>query len=501
MKKSFTKILPLLITLLLTAILFTSCIKDEPKIENLPEDERAAAVIEKTNKQMDKANSYTAEEKISISFSLNKQNFLVEYLSTVYSTDINSDNFAETTLSEYTFYLNGVKKETSQETEGYRDETMFFSSVEGLRKSNLKSELTVEEYLQYKKDSSDKNNAPDFDQFFFSCAETSAVKQEDGSWVATFSKPNEEIMEDFSSFFEFITEVMGDTVKITDIFCEVSVTSLFLVDKMELTILLDSDSIEGAIPLSASVKTDNKNPSITVSTEYFNYDATEQPNTIKLDKYTEVPDLRKLYDVNFALDELIDKDKGSFKMDIKSTVTVANEKQTATETDICEYENSDDGFSYELYNQSNGENYIISYKNGKQTVTYVKGGAEEELQKADSTDFEQRHYIDGMLDEGNFSITNIKDFTAAEKKGNFIYTFTSIEPNQELVDSFVSSLNANNCDGDETITVVLDADGNAVKYTYDVTLTLKFTRYSTSYTAVYELSVECVYGTTLADVE
>ena len=79
MKKSFTKILPLLITLLLTAILFTSCIKDEPKIENLPEDERAAAVIEKTNKQMDKANSYTAEEKISISFSLNKQNFLVEY--------------------------------------------------------------------------------------------------------------------------------------------------------------------------------------------------------------------------------------------------------------------------------------------------------------------------------------------------------------------------------------------------------------------------------------
>ena len=167
MKKSFTKILPLLITLLLTAILFISCTKDEPKIENLPEDERAAAVIEKTNKQMDKANSYTTEEKISISFSLNKQNFLVEYLSTVYSTDINSDNFAETTLSEYTFYLNGVKKETAQETEGYRDETMFFSSVEGLRKSNLKSELTVEEYLQYKKDSSDKNNAPDFDQFFF----------------------------------------------------------------------------------------------------------------------------------------------------------------------------------------------------------------------------------------------------------------------------------------------------------------------------------------------
>ena len=163
-----------------------------------------------------------------------------------------------------------------------------------------------------------------------------------------------------------------------------------------------------------------------------------------------------------------------------------------------EYKNDADGFSYELYNESEGENYLISYDNGKQTVTYVDEGVERELQKTDSTDFEQRFFIEGLLNEGDFSISNVANFTATEKRGNFIYEFESTKPNEEIVDSIVNSMNATDYTGAETITVELDADGNIVKYTYEVSLDLELKSGSK---ATYEIEVKCAYGTTLSDVQ
>lgn len=500
MKKSTTKLLPFFLILLLIAVISTSCAKEEPKIENLPEDERAAAVFARTDEKMEKTKSYRAEEKISFDFTINNQDFLIEYLSTLYVTDRNTENYAETTETEYSFCLNGTKKEANTTVEGFRDGIMFLSTVNGLHKSSLKSELTLEEYMEHVEAMSHDDDVPDFEKFFLGAKNKSAEKQDDGSWITVFSGPSDESIENFSEFFEVITAALGEDVEITDISCELSVTSLFLVDRLEFTVLLDSASIGGVTPLSVS-KTGSSETAITISVEYFDYDIAEQPNNIQLDKYTDAPDLRKLYEIEDSLGELIDKENGSFKADIKHTAAVFNDKDTYREKNVCEYKNGANGFSYELYNESDGENYIIAYENGRQTVTYVKNGEEQELQKTDSTDFEQKYYISDMLDEGSFSITNVASFTEKEKQGNFIYTFNSIKPNDEIVDSIVSSMNATDCTGTETVTVELDADGNIVKYNYDLTLTLecKINNYS-SYTVTYDVEVECVYGTTLADV-
>lgn len=497
MKKFTTKLLTLFLILLLTASVFTSCFKDEPKIEDLPEEERAAAVFAKADEKMEKTKSYRAEEKISFDFTLNKQDFLIEYLSTVYVTDRNTENYAETNETEYNFYLNGTKKESSTTTEGFRDGIMFLSSVEGIHKSSLKSELTLEEYENHVEDMAQYNDTPDFEKFFSGAKTKTAEKQEDGSWVAVFSGPSDESIENFSEFFEILTSVLGADVEITDISCELTVTSLFLVDKLEFTVLLDSASIGGTTPLSAS-KINSSDTAITISVEYFDYDTAEQPNNIQLDKYTDVPDLRKLYEIENSLGELIDKENGSFSSDIKHEVKFFNDTQIYREKDVCEYKNDADGFSYELYNESEGENYIISYDNGKQTVTYVDEGVERELQKTDSTDFEQRFFIEGLLNEGDFSISNVANFTATEKRGNFIYEFESAKPNEEIVDSIVNSMNATDYTGAETITVELDADGNIVKYTYEVSLDLELKSGSK---ATYEIEVKCAYGTILSDVQ
>ena len=333
MKKFTTKLLTLFLILLLTASVFTSCFKDEPKIEDLPEEERAAAVFAKADEKMEKTKSYRAEEKISFDFTLNKQDFLIEYLSTVYVTDRNTENYAETNETEYNFYLNGTKKESSTKTEGFRDGIMFLSSVEGIHKSSLKSELTLEEYENHVEDMAQYNDTPDFEKFFSGAKTKTAEKQEDGSWVAVFSGPSDESIENFSEFFEILTSVLGEDVEITDISCELTVTSLFLVDKLEFTVFLDSASIGGTTPLSAS-KSNSSDTAITISVEYFDYDTAEQPNNIQLDKYTDVPDLRKLYEIENSLGELIDKENGSFSTDIKHEVKFFNDTQIYREKDV-----------------------------------------------------------------------------------------------------------------------------------------------------------------------
>lgn len=500
MKKHAAKLLPFFLILLFTALIFTSCFKDEPKIEDLPEEERAAAVFAKTNEQMEKVKSFKTEEKLSFDFTLENQKILIEFLSTIYATDKNSGNYAETSEYEYNFYLNGIKKESNTTTEGFRDGVMFFSSVEGINKSSLKSEITLEDYKKHIEDMNAKNNVPDFDKFFSTAKTTSAEKKEDGSWVATFTDPSEESLENFTEYFKSITELMGEDIEITNVYATFSVTSLFLVDKIELNVILDSESIGGTVPLSASSKSSGA-PSITLISECFNYDSAEQPNNINLDKYTDVPDLRKLFEINYSLGELINKTKGSFSSNIKHTVSALGETNIYREKDICEYGNLTGGFSYELFNESSGKNYIIAYDDGKQTVSYIENGVEEELQKVDSTDLEQKQFIESMLDEGNFSIYNVSSFTKKEKQGNVIYTFDSIAPNQEIVDSVISSLNLIDYTGTETISIELDANGNVVKYTYDVSLTIEARSYYTIYTITYDIEVECAYGTILSDVQ
>ena len=499
MKKTTFKLLPFFLVLLLTAAVFTACIKDEPKIEDLPEEERAAAVLTKANAEMENIKSYRAEEKMDFAFTLNNQSFLIKYLSTMYITDINTENYAETTESEYGFYLGGTKKDGNTTIEGFRDGVMFLSSVNGLNKSSLKSELTLEEYKNHVEAMSKNNDAPDFEIFLSEAKNKSAEKQEDGSWIVSFSEPSKASLKNFSDAFEDITEALGGDIEITDISCELAVTSIFLIDKLEFTVLLDSKSIGGATPISVSKK--DTDTSMTISVEFFDYGSAEQPNNIRLDKYTDVPDLRKLYEIENSLGELIEKETGSFSLDIKHTAEVFNDKDTYREKDVCEYKNGAYGFSFELYNESDGKNYIIEYENGKQTLSSVgASGTKNEIQKVDSTDFEQRKFIEGMLDEGNLSKTNVANFTKKEKDGNFIYEFTSTEPNDEVVDSIVSSLKATDCTGKETITVELDADGNIVKYNYDVALTLECSSNNSPYTVTYVIKVECIYGTTLADV-
>lgn len=493
MKKFILRFIFIALLLTITFLTATSCSK-ENQLEKLSENERAFALMQLTDKAMDSLDSYTEEAILNLNFSVEEQNFKLVASSKGYLTDV-QNNPEETVNTSVNLYIDGTLSVSSSYLYGYSDGVMFLSSSEAGHSSNLKSETPKEKYIKHRE--RENEYMPDIVKFLKGCKNSSAGKEKDGSWTATFSNPDEETMVIFSEFFEDITSSIGNDFSLVNITATVSTTKLFYIKSIETRLIYQTNNLNNQDSDSKLLSSNNTNPTLVITEFFSNYNTTKQPSNINFENYTEVPDLTDLYAVAETFSEIGKEDERKFdfysthKININTYSQISKRKHSGT------YKNYNENFSYKFISEADGSKYSFKYQDGIQSVAQIINEIPGDAVTAKSNDYAQRVFLkSNIFDQAGFSIFNVQSFTTFSNGENQVYNIKSIQPNQKLVNSIVSSLNGISIEdlGSEIITLEFDPDGNLINYKYKLTIRVNCPIQSHIYTAVYTINSECSFS-------
>jgi len=338
------------------------------------------------------------------------------------------------------YYFDGSFTSSSEEM-SYSDETKtmeafcdgkYYLSVKNADyDQKLCAPMTEEEY----RDMSQSDMLTDVD--FLDCTRREFAEA-DGGWSMKFSGYTKKAVHSFLEFIELTEEDLGAAVE--DMETAVATDAEFRCLSLSVKLFFDVDE-------SSTTK-----PEFSLSSSYADFDtAAFDPTLFVPEEFTQVDDLRILEDLPKAMEELASATEGKFSADLvlKTTVEGYGESEAGQHSQVS-FGKKNGSIYYDLDMTLDGEKYVISYRNGLETVQY--GG---ESFTDDISEREAQEFLSNLIDGAEFYASSV---TGVEKKGEGVYLLHIEKVKTDLHASGAEESGVEITGGSQEITVTFNGD-------------------------------------------
>jgi len=359
------------ILLMFLMLICTSCVFGEPH--------SAKGLWRRINASMDALDSYEVDISMEMSFSVNG----VKVEGTANGRGIEAGRGKEdyyyyqivrTTLKSNRF--DSDKKLYS--LQAYHDGMAFISNTGEGMEQKLCSPMEAQAYIEYV-----GNQASGIGGFHI-CENAEYAKLENGDWLLTFSGYPEETVEKVAELYGIEGDTLG--AEMTDMKVSISAGEDFLVKNLTIDFVFE-DKKAG--------------PVISLSSDYSRYnEAKRYTDTLDVEDYVQIEDLRLLNDIEDMLEEIQESEKATFTFE--STQTTEG-KETYREIDTVTFENREDGFYYNIDADIKGEKYEMIYEKGTLTVKSETKTPERKAQ----TEKEAKAFIADLINFAGYDKTYV----------------------------------------------------------------------------------------------
>ncbi len=292
-----------IITILLTAILFTSLVlplascSESSRLNRMDEAERAVAFYEMVEENGNKATSLSVKQSLYLKLDIGDVAYeqLNEGVSTYEDKDGEISMLEQTTTTVWV----GGEKTVTYTDEGYMNGMMFTYNKEGKAVSKLKSPITWEEYEAFR--DNQMEDVPEIGVGEGFCTTMTCKQGDDGIWTATYEGFTELGMK----YFRYIVKGLETAIEAEHTLKDVRLT--YVADK-DLTPLSQKmefifDEKEGA---------ETRVPVITAEMEITGLNNTVFSEEYDISDFTEVEDLRIIRRFADALEDRMTADCGTY---------------------------------------------------------------------------------------------------------------------------------------------------------------------------------------------
>ena len=436
---------------------------DKPDLMKLDGAERADAFFDIVNE--DPADAYVTGMQMEIVGSLYGVRIDAEIESKTTYVDYKGSSpvFHAENSSEITVGSDAVKTvQTVKTVSGYRDGKLYEKSEKDGKTSALVSALSADEFKAHQKFLTGYTDE-ELEALHKSATVKECVKEEDGTWSASFSGYSEENVLALIDYAFDSTVLMLDGYKVKDVIFKVEADADFLPTDWEYEIVFER-SDDSALYPEAQAKTEVE----------FKEIGTAKAPEIDLSSYTEVEGLAELQKLRSALGEYLTSDEaGSFKAESKQNVNSGTSMSSTHETDTVTYEVKNGEYTFEIDANVKslvdpaGTDYTITYKNGN--FAMLQKGTSN-AQRQEMTESNARIFIYRLIDPAGLSdalVSNIKT-----DDGKYTHTFTIADPDYSALEASLAPLGATDFKADATVSVVYK-DDVLEEYCYQMTMTCK----------------------------
>lgn len=421
---------------------------EETKVEEKPVEPTTATELWKlVDNAMNNVESYEADLSFDSVIFINGYKMVSK--GTGFEIRIGDENDIDSDYYRYLFLKTDASceelsiNETTNNIEAYNQGMTFISTVKGESAQSFCSKMTVEEYLEF-------NNSVLSDELDLSeCMKSEFSKNEDGSWIISFSGYTKK------SIGLFLKEIGFDEIQssadIIDMKLSMTADSQYRVGEMVFELVFDVEETDTSVPVFKEVM------------KYSKYgEAKKTLEGIDPSEYTEVDDITVLGKVGDAIDEYANSAEGKFKLDLNQTFKVGAESNSYNEVGTVSFGKVNGAFTFTVESMANGTTVEkIEYKNGVQTVTEGADSESYSLSEAEAKIIVHQLINTAAYDESY--VTNI------EKLGEDVYKFTVDEPDISAYEESLSPMGITCKSGKQSI-VVTFADDKLSKIESDLTV-------------------------------
>jgi hypothetical protein len=282
--------------------------------------------------------------------------------------------------------------------EAYCDGAYFLMNEEAAGVRRIYSQMTADDAkaLIYEKN---------FDnEIIFNGQKAEYVKNSDGSYVVTVSELSES---DVAKLNENLgTATASGQGRIKDVVTTINADILYNIHSINIEMIFEED--------------DAFNVEMSYFIEYTKL-GTAKKDTTRLDKskYTEVPDIRALYEIEDMLLDRLEEEVVNCDYSATAEITVNGMMETAREEDSITYRNAKNGFTYIIKGKVNGQRYEVSYANGIQSNYNSRGAL---VAKDSVSESVAKQYIyDYVINSAGYSSETVTDLSVRDLAGTKMY--------------------------------------------------------------------------------
>ena len=459
----------LLIGLLMIAAMCLCCScnqNNEHRLGIMKSDKRAIKIMDIIDEKLADADSYTMTTNMEMFTEYSGVGIWVDASMSgkIQGQGTDTPLYRKDYVYEYT--VEGVDETTTASIiEGYNDGYMYRSYYNGVDMIELKSPVSAEDYfLHIAELSGDLNITMNKDM-----AKTLDSKKEDGFWVVTASNLNREIIEEYERSMG--DEFLCSGFRIKDINVSLTVKE----DFSEYTVNLDF-KFENKTNDGESTDAPDRLPVVCIVINCSSFDETVvRPEYIV--SYKEVCDLRLLDKANKAIGDLKYAADGSFTLAEDSTIQLSDDVTEHSASSTVTYGERDGDLFYEIITSIPGkDDSVISYKEGMKNAN---GSVRP------STYAQERTYINGIIDYGQFNHFNVIDIQPVEGSDNsFVFSLVVTESLKEGLNlgkgKWISG----------TYEITLTFDGDSI-IGYETHIMARYNIHTSAYGYIYVSSYTC----------
>lgn len=482
--KKYLKLFCILSAVLMVVFAFSACQKtQEEKLLEMEEAERAEELGRLLDETMEAKNSYkiTMNGRMETLFEGNKMTNISKTVISYLKAD--TDAFVYQEKQEGNITYDGEEIETVT-IEGYQNGYMYVDDQSESGNSRFKSPLTKDEYIQHMENMETENEAK-LDKT--GCNNLTAVRNEDGTWTATFAGFTESNLKALMKDLQNPEAYFDEDYEITDVIISFTLESNFDLKTIKMDFVFDKkENDDNASQLS--VASEEINPNMPVFTaeytvEYGDNLAVAEEIDLSSAKYKEVDDLRDFYIIEKELDEIKSSENARAELTINQEVSLLTTKEIVNEVDKIDYSIVDGKLEYDIEATTDDEYYKIVYKNGKQNVLDEDGNTNSS--KA-MQEIEARVFLESLLDQTGYGIDIIKNM---EKVSDGEYKFT-IKPDITAYEAIANAYNGSISSSTAYLSIKM-ANGKITSYIYELSIKIYIPMFSTN--MVITQKNECTY--------
>ncbi len=341
---------------------------------------------------------------------------------------------------------------------GYREGKMYEMTERDGAKNALVSSISVEDFKAHKEFLIGYSDE-ELETLHKSATVKECLKNEDGTWSASFSGYSEESVLALIDYAFDPTVLILDGYKVNDIIFTVDADAEFLPTDWEYEIVFEK--ISGNYP----------EPEAKTEIDFANIGTAKAPE-IDLSTYTEVEGLADLQKIRMLLGDMFAADSGSFATDSEQRIEVAGTTQYNREIDTVSFKSESGKYSFKIDAQVNPNSIsgsydaVINYSDG----TFKMEGEDISTVTQEMTDSEARAYISRLYDPAGLSNAQISNIEL--RKEGFTHFLTIANPDYSALEASLSALGASGFKCEAQVGV--DYENGAIqKYEYTMILTAK----------------------------
>ena len=363
----------------------------------LDEETRAYALYDELAETILDAAAFSVTSTTTFSGRADGQGVDITYTVRQISRDQNGKGRMDYCESAYVTQTGGVHGETYEyrTVSGYADGYLFRSTDDGGYKTTAKTAVPYDEYAyEYARISEQLVLSPEI----WDCKSVSCLKNEDGSFTATFSGLNYSGLDELSYDYGLDLSMISSSIYLTDATVTVHSTSDLLFKNVVMELTYSEYDYEG-------YPTDREY--VVTTEQVYEYAIPDTFAGVDLSAFADIGDLTALDDYLLFFDERVYADRGTYTYTSRETVTEDGEASVWHYDVKMELDTYGNGFNYSSEGTYGYEGELYdsrcSYENGVITFRETDPTGETYAESYEYTEDDVRYIIYAELALSDFS--------------------------------------------------------------------------------------------------